>query len=68
MGNLPTSDSRIVFTARNAAGDEFALVTYDNGNTAVLKNGTLLGEPCPNSDSERCVRLLLTSIGFEQSQ
>jgi hypothetical protein len=56
------ADGRIVFTARDDAGNEFALVLYDEGTTGVLRNRVPFGERCSTPTAERCVRLLLQSI------
>jgi hypothetical protein len=65
MGNAQQqpSDGRIVFTARDDAGNEFALVLYDDGSTGVTRNDVPFGERCSSQTAERCVRLLLQSAG-----
>ena len=62
MGESPSPSRKIIFTAQNAAGDQFALVAYNDGTVGVLKNDIPHGEPCPADDGERCVRLLLSLI------
>jgi hypothetical protein len=67
MGNVERqpSDGRIVFRTRDDAGNEYALVLYDeDGTTGVLRNSVPFGERCTTATAERCMRLLLQSIGI----
>ena len=64
MWNSEAHGGRIVFTARNDAGDEFHLVAYTDGTTGLLKNQEPFGERCAPGGAEPCIRLLLEAIGF----
>jgi hypothetical protein len=64
MGNPPDqpADNRTVFTARDDAGNHFALVLHADGGIIILRNGVPFSEPCPPSALDPCIRTLLQAI------